>query len=288
MGSTEEIVDLEVAQLKMKKWRDEGYRNSDEIIELGESLLSDYASKLGEEIWVLFEQVCKASLDCNRMDLADTCIHALDKQFPASKRVMILRAMQLEAEDQHLKALDIYNNMLGTDPANLLARKRKISIFKDQNKIDETIEELNEYLEMFMGDQEAWMELCELYINQQDFSKAAFCMEELILSHPHNHLYHQRFAEIHYTMGSMNKAKKYFAQALQLDPNNVRALYGLYLATSNLTSSKNSTESKQNQKMSSWTADKALDLFGVNVSEDQKKTLTQMFDNMQLALPSNN
>ena len=43
-----------------------------------------------------------------------------------------------------------------------------------------------------MADGEAWMELCDLYILEQDYAKAAFCCEELILQHPHNHLYYQR------------------------------------------------------------------------------------------------
>jgi hypothetical protein len=36
------------------------------------------------------------------------------------------------------------------------------------------------------------MELCELYILEQDYAKAAFCCEELILQNPHSHLYYQR------------------------------------------------------------------------------------------------
>ena len=51
----------------------------------------------------------------------------------------------------------------------------------------------------FMSDQEAWQELCELYLIEQDFARAAFCMEELILHNPHNHLLHQRYAEIRYS-----------------------------------------------------------------------------------------
>jgi hypothetical protein len=47
-----------------------------------------------------------------------------------------------------------------------------------------------------MSDSEAWLELCDLYCYEQDFSKAAFCMEELILVNPHNHLFHQRYAEV--------------------------------------------------------------------------------------------
>ena len=39
------------------------------------------------------------------------------------------------------------------------------SYFK--GNVEETITALNEYVKEFMGDQEAWMELCELYIRQQ-------------------------------------------------------------------------------------------------------------------------
>lgn len=289
--ATEEILDLDTIQRKMKKWRDEGYRNSEEIADLGENLLKDYSSKLGDETWVLLEQVCIASFDCNRLQLAERCLEALEKQFPKSKRVMKLRGMLYEADGQYDLANRIYDELLEADPANLQVQKRKIAMLKEQNKIEETIAQLNKYLEDFLGDQEAWMELCELYIRQQEFSKAAFCMEELILSHPHNHLYHQRYAEIHYTIGhqeNMQRAKKYFAQALKLDPNNVRALYGLYLAATNISSGKISADEKRkNQSLSAWTADQLVELFDMNVSDKQRKTLCDMFDNMQLALPSN-
>lgn len=287
----EEIVDFDLAKLKMKKWRDDGERNSEEVIEYGECLIAEYANKLGDELWVLYEQVCVAALDCGRLDLAEDCIAALHKQFPSSKRVSRLRGMYYESKRDYPKAEQAYNAMLAEDPANLIAMKRLIAIKKAQNKYEETIEELNKYLQDFMGDQEAWMELSELYIHQQEYAKAAFCMEELILSHPHNHLYHQRYAEIHFTIGSpesMEKAKKYFAQALKLDPNNIRALYGLFLSASNSVSSKSATNvKKKNMNLSQWTANQVMDVFNVQVNESQRKTLTEMFDNLQLSLPSN-
>lgn len=54
----------------------------------------------------------------------------------------------------------------------------------------------------FMSDQEAWHELCSLYLSENEYSKAAFCMEEVLLHNPHSHLIHQRLAEIRYTMVS--------------------------------------------------------------------------------------
>ena len=47
-----------------------------------------------------------------------------------------------------------------------------------------------------MSDFDAWMELADLYLQLQDYEKAAFCLEELIMSNPHNHLFHQRYAEV--------------------------------------------------------------------------------------------
>lgn len=51
-----------------------------------------------------------------------------------------------------------------------------------------------------MSDQEAWQELCNLYLAEGEFGKAAFCMEEVLLHNPHSHLIHQRLADIRYTM----------------------------------------------------------------------------------------
>jgi ER membrane protein complex subunit 2 len=86
----------------------------------------------------------------------------------------------------------------------------------------------------FMSDQEAWQELCNLYLMEGDYSKAVFCMEEVLLHNPFSHLIHQRLGDIRYTMGGQENfeiAKSYYAQAIKLNGNNLRALYGLYLVS---------------------------------------------------------
>ncbi|MPC33655.1 ER membrane protein complex subunit 2 [Portunus trituberculatus] len=108
-----------------------------------------------------------------------------------------------------------------------------------------------------MSDSEAWQELCDLYLKEGDYSKAAFCMEELILSNPHNHLFHTRYAEIKYTQGgleNMEIARSYFCQAAKLNPGNVRALYGLFMScTQVLSSSKLSAQKKkETQQLATW------------------------------------
>ena len=134
-----------------------------------------------------------------------------------------------------------------------LSRKRLIAILKTQKKYREAIEELTDYLRTyvvtqppkiatikgsferrvrfrFQNDQEAWLELVELYCHELDYNKASFCMEEALIHHPHNHLYHQRYAEIRYALGgydNIDTARVHFAKAVQLCRSNTDALYGM-------------------------------------------------------------
>lgn len=88
-----------------------------------------------------------------------------------------------------------------------------------------------------MADQEAWHELCNLYLSEGDYNKAVFCMEEVLLHNPYSHLIHQRVADIRYTIGGLDNieiAKSYYAQAVKLNGNNLRALHGLYLVSSSI------------------------------------------------------
>ncbi|XP_055942275.1 ER membrane protein complex subunit 2-like isoform X2 [Argiope bruennichi] len=187
------------------------------------------------------------------------CLETLDKQFPGSFRVRKLRAMEFEALDRYDDALKLYESILQHDESNSVIYKRKVAVLKAQNKISEAVKELTDYLKKFMSDHEAWMELSDLYLMEQDYYKAAFCYEELILYNPHNHLYHQRYAEIQYTIGgleNMELARAYFAQSIKLNPRNMRSLYGFFLAATNVAASPkcSALKKKENLKYASWAA----------------------------------
>lgn len=290
----DEVVDLEVARQKMRQWRDEPLRNSEEVTELGECLILEHGNKLGDELWTIYEQVFLASIDCRKMDLATMCLRELKTQFPNSIRVEKLNAMRLESFDKYEEAEQIYEKILEAEPANAVVRKRLIAILKAQNRVGEAIKELNEYLKKFMSDQEAWNELAELYISQQDYKKAKFCMEELILINPHNHLFHQRHAEILYTLGgneNVEKARKYFAQALKLDNDNMRALFGFFMASAHLANaSKDAKTKKENSKYAAWSATQINERYQTASQaqeEDGLSALENMLDSLQIAIPQN-
>jgi len=251
---------VEEAKVLLRNWREENVRQSDDVVDLWEEFLNDATDDLGEEQWMIVEQVCVAAMDTNRVDILDICLKELRANFDRdSLRVRRLLAMRAEMLEDYDRALAILDSILEEDEANSQARKRKVAIYVAQGDNGRAISELNRYIREFMNDGEAWMELCDLYVLEQDYAKAAFCCEELILQNPHNHLYYQKFADIKYTQGGfehMELAKTYYSQSAKLNPDNMRALYGLLLtATQLLSSPKCTTQKKKDyQKSVNWAA----------------------------------
>lgn len=223
------------------------------------------------------EQICLAAIDVQDHQLIKICLDELAAKFPGSIRVKRLRIMaRLEMRERFEDALKSYDELIRADESNAIHYKRKVAILIAQRRNLDAIRELSEYLKKFMNDQEAWLELSDLYIQEQEYSKAAFCLEELILTNPHNHLYFQKYAEIQYTINTTEShelARTYFSQALKLNQGNLRALFGLYLsATSLSTSSKLAApKRKENYKIASWALDQINVLYSGARTEDGKE-----------------
>lgn len=245
----------------LSKWREENVRCPERVrdIWLNVDGLDRY---LGGEKWPVLEQVCIAAIDLQDLQLIKGCLEELDKRFPGSQRVKRLKTMaKLEMRGRYADAERVYEDMLRHDPTNSVIHKRRIAVRLAQGHRSDAIVLLIEYLKKFMSDQEGWLELSALYIAEQEYSRAAFCMEELILQNAHNHLYYQRYAEIQYTIGtqeSLELARTYFAHAIKLNPTNLRALYGFLMTTQNLAGHpKNSSQKrKENLKMAAWAAER--------------------------------
>ncbi|KAF5286845.1 hypothetical protein FQA39_LY00378 [Lamprigera yunnana] len=241
----------------LRTWRENNDRKSEEILHIWKSVLEYNVNKLDGEKFSVLEQVCVAALDCYHIPTVDYCIKLLSNEFPHSMRVKKYCAMRFEAQERYDDALKVLESIIKKDETNSAPRKRKIAILKAQGKNIEAIKELVDYLKIFMADTEGWQELSDLYLNEQDYNKAAFCVEELILHNPHNHLLHQRYADIRYTQGgydNLELARTYYCQALNLNQNNLRALYGIYLASSNIAASAKCTAQKKKEavKLTEW------------------------------------
>ena len=108
-------------------------------------------------------------------------------------------------------------------------------LIQKKNRYAEFIEHLNRYVENEPMDEEAWVELGELYCERSNFMKAAFCYEELLILSPNNDNYTLRLAEIYLTenpKANSDKAIKYLSYLISKRPDNLRALWVLYRACS--------------------------------------------------------
>ncbi|ORZ05471.1 hypothetical protein BCR42DRAFT_337973 [Absidia repens] len=220
---------------ELKLYRLTNERQSEKVAGLGARLIRDnYSSKLGDEVWPLYEQICIAALDVDDQALANRCIEHLQKRFgESSLRFRRLLGMRHEAAGRLDEAQQIYDSILQEDETNMLASKRQIALLKARNKDQEVVDALTKYLDTYYDDFEAWLELCEVYVNQYMYEQAAFCCEELVLLQPTNHIVYLKYAEILYTLQHYSLALKHYCKVLELCTDHVRALYGLHLVRKN-------------------------------------------------------
>ena len=232
-----------------------------------------------------------AALDLQDAFLIKECLVELDAKFPNSSRVKRLKAMaKLEMRDRNEEALKLYDEMIKKDETNSLIYKRKIAILISEDRIADAIRDLCDYLKKFLNDTEAWSELCDLYIQEQDYLKAAFCMEELILSNPHNYVYYLKYAEIQYTINSTESielAKSYFSQAFKLNCDSIRALYGIYLCSMVLSASQKISIAKQKEflKTANWTLNKINESYAkikTPISTEIDSLITGLENNLKI------
>lgn len=142
---------MQSAVEKLRKYRDENYRSHDEIVDIWtENLSRRNLSSLGDEKWLILEQIFKSALHCSKQSLARQCLEQLEKQFkPTSRRVLTLNAMYFESIGEFERAEETYSTLLEDNETDAIVRKRQISLLKEQNQIREAISELNSYLELY-------------------------------------------------------------------------------------------------------------------------------------------
>lgn len=231
-------------------------------------------------------------MDLHDKTLIESCITQLLNKFPNSSRVKRLRMMaKLELTQRYDDAIAKYNELIANDESNSLLHKRKIAILIATRKNHLAIKASCDYLKNFMNDHEAWIQLSEFYIQEQEYAKAAFCVEELILSNPHNHLYHERYADIQYSIGtgdSLELARSYYAQATKLKPSSLHALYGLILSSNALATSPKTTASKKKEYilLAQWASNQISNIYKKNLSSSNsiEKANERLIDNIDSAL----
>ena len=219
------------------------------IAEFGIHVAQQMPYKLQEMKFVdKVEEFFLACLELKLIDWAQVFLKIICQHFPNDQKSMSLLGMWYEAQGSSLRAQEIYQELLETCPQDSLTVKRLISLFRNNDMQNDAIFVLNKYLETNQNDEEAWLELCDMYLQKQNFAKAQYCMEELVTVNPQNYQHNIKLAEIIYSSAmatpssqqtQLEICRKYYSHALILIDDNetkgsrvvnnnvVRALWGL-------------------------------------------------------------
>ncbi|KAF7341973.1 TPR-REGION domain-containing protein [Mycena venus] len=200
---------LSSALEKLATFRTNNTRASQETFK-NASIILKSAKQLGDDGWVVLEQLFLASVDIGRLDVADQCLKQLADRFPESPRVDVLTGIRMEATESADVVLQYYAQLLDADSANAAIWKRKISVLRRTGKIEKAVEELSQLLDTFYTDVDGWLELADIYTTCNQYVLALQALSHVLLLAPQNPFYALQFAETAYTANDLPLALKTF------------------------------------------------------------------------------
>ncbi|EFP92949.1 uncharacterized protein PGTG_18962 [Puccinia graminis f. sp. tritici CRL 75-36-700-3] len=239
-----EAVSLNQAIDRLKVLRDSGLRQSQEVVELAEVILgtAGRTSRLGDDLWTVYEQVAVAALDVGNVELAKTLIQRLEAKFPKSARVTVLHGMLMEAQGDLLGAKSFYEQELeksfspknadlgSVGELNMRVRKRLIALHLHHSpptcpqasqpsssssstsstpfSLHTAIQLLVDHLDTVYSDPEGWLQLADIYASLGLYEQSLSALEDLILIQPENTFHILRYAETAYTAGEYELESK--------------------------------------------------------------------------------
>ncbi|TIA95372.1 hypothetical protein E3P94_04078 [Wallemia ichthyophaga] len=228
--SSPSTINMSSAVQILTDYRKEGVRRSQETYNLSKQIYGTrHERSLGDEKWAFYEQFAIAALDVGDHNLAEELLLRLAEKFPLSPRVSVIEGMMLEAKREFGLAERLYNNLLEEDPTNVAIQKRMIVLTKLQypKDLSKATDRLTTYLDTFYLDPEAWMELADIYTQQQSYQRALFAIEECLLMQPINPYYILKYAETQYTSGDFHEAYNSYLRVVELQDSFPRAWLGL-------------------------------------------------------------
>lgn len=226
--------------------------------QLDATTVSDAASRAAA-----LEQICLAAIDTYDHVLAERCLGQL-KTSPAfvsdnknegnlamkSDRYQRLLGRCLEAAGDFEAAITLYDTMLKKNPSNLVALQRKYCVLRVQKEssTEVVLDALNQYLGQQLSDVSGWYEMSQLRLSLADFKGAAYALEQVVLGSPLDANIHRELAEVYSTIGGLENttcARKHMAQALELEPTNLRAQFGLVCVSQQFLDEFNASSAKK-------------------------------------------
>ena len=223
---------------KYKMWLETRIKLNDNssifLYEHIENFLKIYNSKLGMNAFMFKEKLLMLALELKRLERAKKLATEIASEFGRQSKTYLLIGSFHEADPKANpeKALTRYKSLMLANQNDTNSIKRYILSTKfitSFYNMQSYINSWNNYLKNYMNDQDAWNELADCYLVCNNYTKAFYCYEELLLHNPYNYRILNKLGDIQASTDSVDgfrTAIKFYCRSLNLICNN-RAIWGI-------------------------------------------------------------
>jgi len=201
-----------------------------------ENFLKQYKRQIGIEENFLLKKLFFIHLELKNHKEAFNILIKLKKTFGDDKKLLRMRSEEGEIDPKRGEvAIQRYKYMMINDQNDNESMKKYIMFMKlsvdlnDKQTINDYIDLWNQYLEAFMNDPDAYNELAQVYLMVNEYDKAAFCLEELLLYSPNDYKVLNKLGDIYTSKNNSEDAKmgiKFYSRSIIIQPT-PRAFFGI-------------------------------------------------------------
>jgi tetratricopeptide (TPR) repeat protein len=201
-----------------------------------ENFLKNYKRQIGIEENFLLKKLFFIHLELKNHKEAFNILIKLIKTFGNDKKLLRMGSEEGEIDPKRGEvAIQRYKYMMINDQNDNESMKKYIMFMKlsvdlnDKQTINDYIDLWNQYLEAFMNDPDAYNELAQVYLMVNEYDKAAFCLEELLLYSPNNYKVLNKLGDIYVSKNNAEDAKigiKFYSRSIIIQPT-PRAFFGI-------------------------------------------------------------
>ena len=201
-----------------------------------ENFMKKFGSQIGIEENFLYKKLFFIHLELKNYQEAMNILVKLLKEFGRDKKLLRMYGEESEIDP---KGGDIpmrqYKSMMINDQNDNESIKKYIYFMKisvdlnNKQTINDYIELWNFYLDVYMNDPDAYNELAQIYLMANEYDKAIFCLEELLLHSPDDYKIMNKLGDIYCSKNNSADAKiaiKYYSQSVLINPT-PRAFFGI-------------------------------------------------------------
>lgn len=216
-----------------------------------ENFLAIHYSKLDIDAYYYKEKLFYYALELKSLDKAEKLLFEFKKTFGNETKIIRMQTAYNEMLENYDLSLNTFKNLIKLNQDDRISLKRYLAIFKlkyNLSNIKDYTEILNEYLKIYMDDVDIWAELSDIYLLTNNYNKALFCLEEILLFFPNNYMIYTKIGDILSSFNNTESAQnalKYYSQSILINPS-LNAFWGIYYASNIILKYNKSLDEKSN------------------------------------------